>query len=66
MENGAAVAEHAIVGDSAPATGERTDLMVCKPSVPDAEQARLLGILGIDWRKAFPTVKSIVKAEMIS
>ena len=29
-----------------------------KPSVPDAEQALVYKILGIDWKSAFPTVKT--------
>lgn len=32
-----------------------------KPSLPDAEQELVYKILGIDWRAAFPTVKSEMK-----
>jgi hypothetical protein len=33
-----------------------------KPSVPDAQQALVYKILGIDWKKAFPTVKTEMKS----
>ena len=35
---------------------------VRKPSLPDAEQARVYKILGIDWKRACPAVKSELKA----
>lgn len=36
-----------------------------KPSVPDAEQARVFKILGIDWKKACPAKKSEIKQATI-
>jgi len=30
-----------------------------KASVPDSEQAQVYKILGVDWKKAFRTVKSV-------
>jgi len=30
-----------------------------KASVPDPEQAQVYKILAVDWKKAFPTVKSV-------
>ncbi len=38
---------------------------VGKPSLPDAEQAQVSKILGIDWKRAFPAVKSELKATAI-
>jgi len=35
---------------------------VRKPSLPDPEQARVYKILGIDWKRACPAVKSELKA----
>jgi hypothetical protein len=32
-----------------------------KPSVPDAEQAHVYSLLGIQWEKAFPPVQTEVK-----
>ena len=37
-------------------------MTVRKPSLPDAEQIRVYKILGIDWKRACPTVKSELKA----
>lgn len=56
---------HSLVTTRLPLADGRT-VMVRKPSVPDAEQARLFRILGIDWKKAFPAVKSMVKTTTIS
>jgi transposase len=36
-------------------------ISIRKPSLPDAEQERVYHILGIDWRKEFPTTKTIRK-----
>lgn len=38
-----------------------TTLQVRKPSVPDPEQAKILQILGIDWKQMCPPTKSIKK-----
>lgn len=40
-------------------------LTVRKPSLPDAEQAKVYKILGIDWKRACPAVKSEVKGGAI-
>ncbi|MDR4471044.1 MAG: IS1634 family transposase, partial [Nitrospira sp.] len=56
---------HSLVTTRLPLADGRT-VMVRKPSVPDAEQARLFRMLGIDWKKAFPAVKSMVKTATIS
>jgi len=40
-------------------------LTVRKPSLPDAEQDRVYKILGIDWKRACPTVKSELKGTTI-
>ena len=37
-------------------------IQIRKPSLPDAEQQRVYDILGIDWRQAFPAVKSELPA----
>ncbi len=36
-------------------------ITIRKPSQPDAEQERVYQILGIDWRKEFPTTKTMRK-----
>jgi hypothetical protein len=33
-------------------------LEIRKPSQPDAEQARIYQLLGVDWKAAYPTVKT--------
>jgi len=33
-----------------------------QPSAPDAEQQQVYDMLGIDWRQAFPAVKSELPA----
>ena len=37
-------------------------IQIRKPSLPDAEQQRVYDMLGIDWRQAFPAVKSELPA----
>ena len=37
-------------------------LKIRKPSLPDAEQQRVYDILGIDWKHAFPPIKSALPA----
>ena len=37
-------------------------IQIRKPSLPDAEQQRVYDLLGIDWRQAFPAVKSELPA----
>ena len=37
-------------------------LQIRKPSLPDAEQQRVYDLLGIDWKRAFPPVKSELPA----
>lgn len=37
-------------------------LHIRKATIPDAEQARVYGALGIDWRKEFPVQKRFVKS----
>ncbi len=36
-------------------------LQIRKPSVPDAEQARVFQLLGIDWKREVPSQKSMMK-----
>lgn len=36
-------------------------ISIRKPSLPDAEQERVYQILGIDWRKEFPSTKTVRK-----
>jgi len=47
-----------ILGPQDPLSDGRT-AHIRKTSVPDAEQALVYKILGVDWKKAFPTVKSV-------
>ena len=52
---------HSLVSTRLPLKDGRI-LTVRKPSVPDAEQALVYKILGIDWKKACPTVKTEMKS----
>lgn len=40
----------------------RQILRIRKPSQPDAEQKRIYEKLGIDWKSAFPTIKTFAKS----
>jgi transposase len=40
---------------------DATIMQVRKPSVPDSEQALIFQLLGIDWKRAYPAQKSIMK-----
>jgi transposase len=51
---------HSLVSTRLPLEDGRV-LSVRKPSLPDAEQARVYKILGIDWKRACPAVKSEIK-----
>ena len=37
-----------------------SEVLIRKPSEPDAEQARVYALLGIDWKRAFPPQKMIM------
>jgi transposase len=52
---------HSLVTTSLPLT-DGSIVNIRKASVPDAEQSLVYKILGIDWKNAFPTVKSIMNA----
>ena len=52
---------HSLVSTRLPLEDGRI-VTVRKPSLPDAEQARVYQILGIDWKRACPAVKSELKA----
>ena len=52
---------HSLVTTSLRLTDGRI-INIRKPSVPDAEQALVYKILGIDWKSAFPTVKTEMKS----
>jgi len=55
---------HSLVSTRLPLEDGRI-VTVRKPSLPDAEQARVYKILGIDWKRACPGVKSELKATAI-
>jgi len=55
---------HSLVSTRLPLEDGRV-LSVRKPSLPDAEQARVYKILGIDWKRACPAVKSELKGPAI-
>ena len=55
---------HSLVSTRLPLEDGRI-VTVRKPSLPDAEQARVYKILGIDWKRACPAVKSELKATAI-
>ncbi|MBC8876065.1 MAG: IS1634 family transposase [Planctomycetes bacterium] len=38
-----------------------SEVLIRKPSEPDAEQARVYALLGIDWKRAFPPQKLVMK-----
>jgi transposase len=52
---------HSLVSTRLPLEDGRV-VTVRKPSLPDAEQARVYKILGIDWKRICPAVKSELKA----
>ena len=52
---------HSLVSTRLPLEDGRI-VTVRKPSLPDAEQIRVYKILGIDWKRACPAVKSELKA----
>lgn len=52
---------HSLVSTRLPLQDGRI-VTVRKPSLPDAEQTRVYQILGIDWKRACPAVKSELKA----
>ncbi|MFT5854096.1 MAG: transposase [Verrucomicrobiales bacterium] len=52
---------HSLVSTRLPLEDGRI-VTVRKPSLPDAEQIRVYQILGIDWKRACPAVKSELKA----
>ena len=52
---------HSLVSTRLPLEDGRI-VTVRKPSLPDPEQARVYKILGIDWKRACPAVKSELKA----
>ncbi|MBT7066641.1 MAG: hypothetical protein HN919_10090, partial [Verrucomicrobia bacterium] len=37
------------------------EVLIRKPSQPDAEQERVYALLGIDWKRAFPTRQTELK-----
>ena len=51
---------HSLVSTILP-LNDGTILQVRKPSVPDTEQALIFKQLGIDWKRACPAQKSIMK-----
>lgn len=55
---------HSLVSTRLPLEDGRI-VTVRKPSLPDAEQAQVYKILGIDWKRACPAVKSELKAAAI-
>jgi len=48
---------HSLVTTRLPLADKRV-LEIRKPSQPDAEQARIYQLLGVDWKAAYPTVKT--------
>lgn len=52
---------HSVVSTRLPLEDGRV-VTVRKPSLPDEEQSRVYQILGIDWKRACPAVKSELKA----
>jgi transposase len=48
---------HSLVTTRLPLADKRV-LEIRKPSLPDAEQARIYQLLGVDWKAAYPTVKT--------
>ncbi|MGB5694844.1 MAG: IS1634 family transposase, partial [Polyangiales bacterium] len=55
---------HSMVSTRLPLEDGRI-VTVRKPSLPDAEQARVYRILGIDWKRACPAVKSELKSTAV-
>ncbi len=55
---------HSLVSTRLPLEDGRI-VTVRKPSLPDAEQARVYRILGIDWKRACPAVKSELKSTAV-
>ena len=51
---------HSLVSTRLPLEDGRI-VTVRKPSLPDAEQSRVYQLLGIDWKRACPAVKSELK-----
>ena len=51
---------HSLVSTRLPLKDGRI-VTVRKPSLPDAEQSRVYQLLGIDWKRACPAVKSELK-----
>jgi transposase len=51
---------HSLVSTRLPLADGRI-VTVRKPSLPDAEQSRIYQLLGIDWKRAYPAVKSELK-----
>ena len=60
MEDLAALTLYAFVSEH-PDAGRI--VTVRKPSLPDAEESRVYQILGIDWKRACPAVKSELKGK---
>ncbi len=63
MENGASHPEHAFAGLDPPAVcrlphGDGRTVTVRKPSLPDADQAQIFGMLGGDWKTMCPATKT--------
>jgi hypothetical protein len=52
---------HSLVSTRLPLQDGRI-INIRKPSVPDAEQALVYKTLGIDWKRACPTIKSEMKS----
>ena len=51
---------HSLVSTILPLKDGRV-LQIRKPSVPDAEQARVFQLLGIDWKGGVPSQKTMMK-----
>ena len=51
---------HSLVSTRLPLADGRV-IIVRKPSVPDAEQAQILRILGVDWKALCPATKTEIK-----
>jgi len=51
---------HVVATTRLPLEGGR-EVLIRKPSQPDAEQERVYALLGIDWKRAFPTRKTELK-----
>jgi len=51
---------HALVSTRLPLADGRV-ITVRKPSVPDAEQAQIFRILGVDWKALCPATKTEIK-----